>query len=218
MTNSRFYSIIYKEYILLRGSISLYFKLILFYWLLSFLGLYEISYTISMGQILVILATVSQFKQEETFWKYVIIHEKGRENAVYGRYIFTVLLTIVITMINLIIITFYQIFTGESVEIPLISLLFSTVLSLLLSSASLPLFYRLGSQKARPWFFLMVLIPLVLIVIYKPYITNSMEPFWRDGLSLDLFLLLFFLLFLVLILLFSSYLKSISLVKGKDFP
>lgn len=220
MTHSRLLGLIYKEYILLRGSMALYGKLMIFYWLLSGLGLYPISMTVGIGQIILIFAPLSLFFQEERFkfQEYLLNLPDDSKNMVKSRYLTICFVTLGVTMLNLLFIVFWQLFTKEYTEKALLSLAVSTIFAILIQSLALPLFYSLPCGKARPWFFLLILTPLSIYVIFRKTITNSISNITAEGGFFALFGGLFLLVALVLQLGFCSYLKSVKIMKMKYFP
>lgn len=210
MTQSKIFSILYKEYILLETSLHIYGAIFLFYCLLTSFGLYPLSFTLTIGQIVVILSPIALFQKEKTFQNYIYTLRSGRDCAVVGRYLFSLILTLLISGINLVIITFTSIISENSVTEALNFLFFATIFSELLLSIALPLFYALGEEKARPWFYLLVVTPVALFIIFRDYITRCI-PLIQGN-----FHLYFFMLALCAMALFFSCGKSRQILWKKD--
>lgn len=218
MSNRININLLYKEYCLLRPSLSQYSSLLLFYWLGCLFGLYSLIITVSIGQLLFILATFALFRREEegNFQKYSLF--LGRSQNVSARYLFALLLALCITMMNLIILVFFQIFRQISSAEPLFVLFFSTITGLFIEFLALPLFYGLGTAQAKPWFYLLLLAPMTLIVIFYENITNWIGTIYQWG---GIFALLGgfpLCLSAVLLLGLFSHKKSIEILDKKDFP
>lgn len=217
MTFSMIIRVIYKEYLLMRPNLRQYGLLLLFYWIGCIFGLYPADFTVAMGQILFIMSTFVLFRREEqgNFRKYSLF--LGRKESVTARYAFGVSMALFITMVNLIILVFLQIFTKKSTSEPLLALFFSTIGGLFAEFLALPLFYALDSPKAKPWFYLLILTPMTLLVIFYENITEWIDKIWIFGGFLALFFSLSLVLGGVLVLGLFSYQKSVEILVKKDF-
>lgn len=217
MTYSKIVAILYKEYLLLRRNLKQYTILLLFYWFGGILGLYSLELAVSVGQMLFLFAPFALFRQEEeeNFRKYMIL--LGEKEMVAGRYLFTLILCGLITMLNLIYLVFCQILSRKSTESPLLLLIFTIILGIFLLSISFPLFYAYDTAKAKPWFFLLLLFPIILTVIFHRYITLGIDIIWKKHGILPLVAGLLLLLGMSLMLAIFSYHKSVLLLREKDF-
>lgn len=178
MTKRNINAILYKEYLLLRGNLRRYLGLALAYWLFAFLGLYPLWLAVMMGQLLFILAPISLFSQEEGLMDTLFLCDKGRYLSILGRFLSGICLCLFATVGNLCALVLWQILGEESITLPLMVLLFSSIWGLLLLCATLPLFFLLGKSRGKPWFFLLVLIPLALCLLWRPWLWTSWVVLW----------------------------------------
>lgn len=217
MTNSKIIGVLYKEYLLLQQSLGQYTFLLCFYWCGSLLGLYSLEMAVSVGQMLFLFAPFALFRREEeqNLQKYMVL--LGTKEMVTGRYLFALVLCGLVTMLNLLFLVFCQIFTQKSTESPLIVLFFSSIFGIFLLTLSFPLFYAYETKKAKPWFYLLLLVPSILIVIFYQNITFCINFIWEKAGILALVGLLLILLGSVLALGLFSLQKSILLQQKKDF-
>lgn len=206
--------LLYKEYIQLKDSLIGYGKLLLFYWLLAWLGLYPLWVAVSLGQFLLILAPLVLFIQEsrENFHHYLYTVPQGPVKMVKSRYLFALFLGAISTQGNLLLLILWQLWLGG--DLPLRALMLSALGGFFLLFISLPLCYHLGGERARPWFYMMVLIPLVFYVLFRDSIAVRMD-FLHDSIQLRLFLTAVVAL---VILGYFSYRQSLSLLLEKNMP
>ena len=83
----------------------------------------------------------------------------------------------------------------------------------------LPLCYKLGPERARPYLYLVVFLPVILLFItYKLGFLNGLELFFLSGRSEGSILALFSLLPLAALAgLWASYLAACRVVEAKEF-
>lgn len=206
-TNRRIQSLLYKEYLLLKQSLRVYGGLVLLYWIFAKLGIYPPWIAVLMGQIVPILAPLSLFQRENS--DYLAVLPSGRELAVFARYLTALALTMGSFLFNLLILlVLFANNSNNSLELPLITLLFATFMGVFTLDIALPLFYALGSRRGKPWFFLMVLTPVALLALR----IQELEQFY----SITLVFVLFFGILMGILAGFYSFRVALGYHLEKD--
>ncbi len=209
--------IVYSEYIMLKPSLGRYVALLLFYWILSYFGLYSVEIALALGQILLTLCPIALFslEEEENSWAYFYLVPQGREILVKARYLFALGLSLLVTLVHLLVLVLWQVLLGG--KVPLFVLYLSSMLGIFLLSAFFPLYYNLGGRRSRPWFFLLLLVPLGLLVIFHQYITDGIRTFQEKTGELSLLSLCVALFLLEILLAFFSFRKSLEGIQKQSW-
>ncbi len=136
---------------------------------------------IAMGQIVPILATLALFRKEEGAVGPISLGE--RRQGVLGRYLFAFSLSVGCTLLQLLLLC--ALVEAGQLSGSLFALFLSTLYALVVLEISLPLFYALGASRGKPWFFLLVLVPVALLalVLYR--------GLWQERYSIFVLLQLF---------------------------
>lgn len=172
MTSSKIYSILYCQWLLLKPSVYAYGGILCSYWVLAFFGLYSMEIAVSLGQIVIILSPLALFSREEEtgIYEYLLTLPQGREGGVTARYLFALSATMISTVFTIILVVLWDYLLNKSVLSVLLCLLLSSSFAVIFLDIALPLFYLLGAKKGRPWFYLLVLMPVALVVLFLPWL------------------------------------------------
>ena len=206
--------LVLKDILVLRKSLRTYLLFLIFYFIMALLDLFSIAFITAFVQVIVMILPMSSFAyDEQAKWdRYAMTLPLGRRAVVGAKYIFVVLMILVAAAFALLSCVALSITTAESVEENLLSGVAS--LSLLAVELTLPLNYKLGAERARPFLFAIIFIPVILFVL-------AARAGWLDGLdqlSPDVVLPLLCLIPLLLLLgLPVSYLVSCRIVEQKEF-
>lgn len=168
-----FQSLLYHQWIHLKPSLSAYGGMLSFYWIFALCGLFSTEMAVSMGQIVIILSPLAIFTREEPMQSYLMLLPKGRKLAVTGRYVFSLAVVVLTTSATLGILCLWQFVWGKPLFTSLFALFFSTILALFFLALSLPLLYGFGTKASKPWFFLLILLPVALFVLYLPFVDTQ---------------------------------------------
>lgn len=180
MTNGNIVPIFYKEYLLINEKLRRYGTLLFLYWCFAFVGLYPIWVAVCLTQGLGMLSIFSLFAQEVSFVDYSHAPPFGPRECVIGRYRFALCLLLLSSTWSIFCLALFQILGSGTGEITnALKAGFSvSMLGLWLWSLVLPIFYAYGHEKARPWFFLLILVPVGLFVVNSRYLGVILGDFW----------------------------------------
>lgn len=208
--------LVLKDILVLRKSLRTYLLFLIFYFIMALLDLFSIAFITAFVQVIVMILPMSSFAyDEQAKWdRYAMTLPLGRRAVVGAKYIFVVLMILVAAAFALLSCVALSITTAESVEENLLSGVASLSVGLLAVELTLPLNYKLGAERARPFLFAIIFIPVILFVL-------AARAGWLDGLdqlSPDVVLPLLCLIPLLLLLgLPVSYLVSCRIVEQKEF-
>ena len=208
--------LVLKDILVLRKSLRTYLLFLIFYFIMALLDLFSIAFITAFVQVIVMILPMSSFAyDEQAKWdRYAMTLPLGRRAVVGAKYIFVVLMILVAAAFALLSCVALSITAAEPVEENLLSGVASLSVGLLAVELTLPLNYKLGAERARPFLFAIIFIPVILFVL-------ATRAGWLDGLdqlSSDVVLPLLCLIPLLLLLgLPVSYLVSCRIVEQKEF-
>lgn len=208
--------LVLKDMLVLRKSLKTYVLFLAFYVIMAVVGMFSISFITAFVQIIVMLLPMSSFAyDEQAKWdRYAVILPLDRRVMVRARYLFVILMLLVAAAFALLSCVALSITQAEPVAENLAAGLAALSMGLLAADLTLPLSYKLGPERARPYLYAIIFIPVILLVL-------AGQMGWLKGLS-DLpeetALALFSVLPLIpLAGLPVSYLISCRVVEKKEF-
>lgn len=208
--------LVLKDMLVLRKSLKTYVLFLAFYVIMAVVGMFSIAFITAFVQIMVIILPMSSFAyDEQAKWdRYAAVLPLSRRAMVRARYLFVILMILVAAAFALLSCVVLSITQAEPVAENLATGLTALSMGLLAVDLTLPLSYKLGPERARPYLYAIIFIPVILLVL-------AGQMGWLKGLS-DLpeetALALFSVLpLLPLVGLPVSYLISCRVVEKKEF-
>ena len=214
--------LIWKDFMVSKRTVKAYLGIMIFYAAMTVMGMFSVSFVTAFVSVMLIMLPISAFAyDEQAKWdRYAMSLPIGRSRVVGARYLFTLL--IVLGSLA------FALLAGATVAVTgkgdlmegLVSALTTLAAGLLIADVLLPLCYKVGPERARPYLYALVFIPaLGLFLVYRMGI--HIDTSWLDRLArsspaavLGLFSLP---LLAALALTFVSYLISCRVAAGKDF-
>ena len=158
--------LVMKDMLVMRKTIRTYALFLAFYLIMTVLGLFTISFTTAILQLIVMLLPMSAFSFDEMAkWdRYALTFPLGRRALVTGRYLFALIMTLVAGLCGLLSCVLVSIFDNQEMILEnMMTVMVCLSLGLLYADILLPLCYKLGPDRARPYFYLVIFAPIVLI-------------------------------------------------------
>lgn len=158
--------LIWKDLMVLRKTLKTYGLFFLFYFLMAAVGLFNISFVTAVLQLIVIMLPMSAFAyDEQAKWdRYAIALPLGRRRVVAARYLFTLLMVLIAAAFSLLTCTVISI-TGNGLFLETLAAVLTTLgLGLLVADLLLPLNYKLGPERSRPYLYAIVFLPVIALV------------------------------------------------------
>lgn len=208
--------LVLKDFLVLRKALRTYVLFLIFYLILAIVGLFSISFITAFVQIIVMILPMSSFAYDDLAkWdRYAMTLPLGRRAVVRAKYAFVLLMILVAATFALLSCVALSITAAQPAEENLAAGVGALSVGLLAVDVTLPLNYKMGPERARPFLYAIIFIPVILIVL-------AARAGWLDNLEqlpLSVVLPLLGLIPLVILLgLPVSYLISCRVVEQKEF-
>ena len=208
--------LVLKDFLVLRKALRTYVLFLIFYLILAIVGLFSISFITAFVQIIVMILPMSSFAYDDLAkWdRYAMTLPLGRRAVVRAKYAFVLLMILLAAAFALLSCVALSITAAQPVEENLAAGVGALSVGLLAVDVTLPLNYKMGPERARPFLYAIIFIPVILIVL-------TARAGWLDNLEQlppSVVLPLLGLIPLVILLgLPVSYLISCRVVEQKEF-
>lgn len=208
--------LVLKDFLVLRKALRTYVLFLIFYLILAIFDLFSISFITAFVQIIVMILPMSSFAYDDLAkWdRYAMTLPLGRRAVVRAKYAFVLLMILVAATFALLSCVALSITAAQPVEENLAAGVGALSVGLLAVDVTLPLNYKMGPERARPFLYAIIFIPVILIVL-------AARAGWLDNLEqLPPSVVLPLLGLIPLVILLSlpvSYLISCRVVEQKEF-
>ena len=208
--------LILKDVLVLRKALRSYALFLFFYMGMAAVGLFSISFITAFIQVIVMILPMSAFAyDEQAKWdRYALTLPVGRRAVVTARYLFMLLMVLVAALFALascLVLSLVQ--QGDLME-NIGTGAVALALGLLAADLNLPMSYAMGPERARPYLYATLFLPLLALV-------GAAKMGWLDGLDQIppsiLAALFLFIPVLPLLGLPVSYLVSCRVMERKEF-
>lgn len=214
--------LIWKDFMVSKRTVKAYLGIMIFYAAMTVMGMFSVTFVTAFVSVILIMLPISAFAyDEQAKWdRYAMSLPIGRSRVVGARYLFTLLIVLVSLAFALLSgVAVAVTGKGDLMEV-LVSALTTLAAGLLIADVLLPLCYKVGPERARPYLYALVFIPaLGLFLVYRMGI--HIDTSWLDRMAqsspaavLGLFSLP---LLAALALTFASYLISCRVAAGKEY-
>ncbi len=159
--------LIVKDFLILRKTFKSYLLIMVLYAALSALGMFNVSFVAAFISVVVMLLPISAFAyDEQAGWdRCAMSLSLGRRRVVTARSLFILLTALVSCAGGAAISVILSIAKAEDVIELLATILTTVGLGLVVSAILLPLCYKLGAERARPYLYLVIFLPLAAIFL-----------------------------------------------------
>ena len=214
--------LVLKDILVMRKSIKSYGLFMIFYLVMSALDIFPSSFTTAIIQIIVMMLPIGAFSYDEMAkWdRCAMSLPLSRRAVVGGRYLFALLTCLCAAAYGLLSCVFLSIAgSGEMLTENLITVVVCLGLGLLYCDILLPLCYKLGPERSRPYLYLVIFLPIIVLFGgAKLGMLDNLDLSGLNSLSPGAVLAGTALLPLAALAgLGVSYLISCRLVEGKEF-
>ena len=159
--------LITKDFLVMRKTLMSYLLLMGIYIILAYLDFFDYSFIITFIQMVLAVMPISAFAyDEQAKWdRYAMSLPLGRRGVVGARYLFVLGLTLFTVAAGLAgTALLYLVHQADPLEM-FVTLMVSTTIGLLIPTILLPLSYKLGPERARPFLYAIVFIPTIAVVL-----------------------------------------------------
>ena len=159
--------LITKDFLVMRKTLMSYLTLVVLYIVLAYLDLFDYGFIITFIQVVLATLPISAFAYDELAkWdRYAMSLPLGRSGVVRARYLFVLALTLLTVAAGLAgTALLYLAHQSDPLEM-FVTLMVSTAIGLLIPTILLPLSYKLGAERARPYLFAVIFIPIIAVIL-----------------------------------------------------
>ena len=158
--------LIWKDLLVLRRQLRTYLIFLVAYGALAVAGLFPLAAVTAVIQILLIMLPVSAFSFDELArWdRYAAALPGGRRAMVSARYLLTLGIALAAAVLGAALCLVLSRAAGEPLAEGLAAVAACLGLGLFIADVLLPLCYWLGVERARPWMYVVVFVPVLLFV------------------------------------------------------
>ena len=159
--------LITKDFLVMRKTLMSYLTLVVLYIVLAYLDLFDYGFIITFIQMGLAVMPISAFAYDELAkWdRYAMSLPLGRSGVVRARYLFVLALTLLTVAAGLAgTALLYLTHQSDPLEM-FVTLMVSTTIGLLIPTILLPLSYKLGAERARPYLYAIIFIPVIAMVL-----------------------------------------------------
>ena len=158
--------LIWKDLLILRKSLRTYLLMVLIYAALSLTGTFGGAFVAMLCMMLLILPISAFAYDEMARWdRYAFSLPLGRERVVQARYGFVLLMALIAAALGSSLSVVLSILTKEDLMLYLCTMLAALTIGLLVCAVLLPLCYKLGAERARPWLMIVTLVPVMALLL-----------------------------------------------------
>lgn len=211
-----------KDILVMSKTLKTYVLFLMFYLAMAALGLFTISFVTAFIQVIVMMMPIGIFSYDEAAkWeRYAMTFPLSRRQLVGGRYLFTLVTAIGAALFGLLACVILSAADGSvSVTEDLLTVAISLAVGILMADILLPLCYKLGPERARPYLYAIVFLPIVVLLGgYKLGLFRDLDLSWLNELS-DAYVMSIGLLSVLIaaVGLGMSFLISCRVMEGKEF-
>ncbi|MEA4933008.1 MAG: ABC-2 transporter permease [Lawsonibacter sp.] len=156
--------LILKDILVMRKTLKTYLLFLVFYAAMALFGVFSLNFVVAFIQVIVMMLPISAFAYDERAkWdRYAMALPLGRRTVVAARYSFVLLMLLISAVVGLsvgIALSFSD--PGSSMVEYLGTVLVSLGVGLLIADIILPLNYKLGPERARPYLYAVFFLPAI---------------------------------------------------------
>lgn len=213
--------LVWKDILVMRKTLKTYVLFLGFYLLLAVLGMFDLSFVTAMVEVIVMMLPIGAFSYDEIAkWdRYAMTLPISRRTIVGARYLFVLLMALGAAAFGLLACVLLSMAKGANLTEYLATILVSTGVALFIADILLPLSYKLGPERARPYLYVVVFLPLVVLFgAYQFGLLDYVDLSWIDALPNAGILGMFATVPLVMLVgLGVSFLISCRIMEKKEF-
>ncbi len=152
-----------KDFLASRRLMKTYAIFLVIYVIMAVAGFFDVSVVAGMLMVIITMLPISTFTVDEAAkWeRYAMCMPDGRKHAVLARYVFSLLLVLVTFVLGLVL----TVISGGEVYTGLLSMILMYGIALFMMDIMLPLCYKLGAERARPFMMVIFFVPLILVFL-----------------------------------------------------
>lgn len=159
--------LIWKDFLVMRKPLKSYLLIMVVYAVLAYLELFSFGFIITFIQAVLMVLPISAFAyDEQAKWdRYAMSLPLGCRAVVGARYLFVLGLALFTAAIGLAGTAILWALRAEDMLEMALTVMVSSAIGLLIPAILLPLSYKLGAERARPYLYAIIFIPVIAVVL-----------------------------------------------------
>ena len=159
--------LIMKDILVMRKALTSYLFIMVLYAVMALLDIFNFGFIITFVQVMLMVLPITAFAyDEQAKWdRYAMSLPLGRSKVVGARYLFVLVLALCTFSLALFGIAIIYLLQQEDLVEMLLTLMVSASIGLLVPAIILPLNYKLGAERARPYLYTVIFIPVIVVVL-----------------------------------------------------
>ena len=159
--------LIMKDILVMRKALTSYLFIMVLYAVMALLDIFNFGFLITFVQVMLMVLPITAFAyDEQAKWdRYAMSLPLGRSKVVGARYLFVLVLALCTFSLALFGIAIIYLLQQEDLVEMLLTLMVSASIGLLVPAIILPLNYKLGAERARPYLYTVIFIPVIVVVL-----------------------------------------------------
>ena len=159
--------LIMKDILVMRKALTSYLFIMVLYAVMALLDIFNFGFIITFVQVMLMVLPITAFAyDEQAKWdRYAMSLPLGRSKVVGARYLFVLVLALCTFSLALFGIAIIYLLQQEDLVEMLLTLMVSASIGLLVPAIILPLSYKLGAERARPYLYTVIFIPVIVVVL-----------------------------------------------------
>ncbi len=204
-----------KDLAMIKSNFKLLEILIVIYTLMGICGEMDISFILPFMSVMIMISTFS-YDNYNKWDAYAISLPDGRKNSVRSKYVATILMVFIVSIITLLLSFIISYINTKTInyEQILISLLGTIFATLLVLTFMYPIIYKFGVEKARIGIFIIVFVMIIIGSFLAQYLDMT---FIGKSLSFLENYLVIILIIITIIMVYLSYKISQKIFMKKEF-
>lgn len=159
--------LIWKDILVMRKTLRTYLLFLGFYLAMALVGIFNLSFVVAFIQVIMLMLPISAFSFDEAAkWeRYAMALPLSRRTVVGARYLFVLLMLLsaaAFGMAAVVLMSFVN--PGDVIEY-LATILVSVGVGIWISDVILPISYKLGPERARPYLYAVVFLPIIALFL-----------------------------------------------------
>lgn len=175
--------LIWKDFLVMRKTLRLYMLFFAGYFLLAILGIFDLSFVTSFSTVITLILPVSIFSYDEiNHWeRFARALPIGARGLVGARYCFVLLLLAAVSLFSLAATAILSLTGSGSIPEGVATIFVSAGIGLLVLDIMLPLNYKMGPERARPYLFAILFLPFIgLFLLEKAGVFQGLDLSFLD--------------------------------------
>ena len=204
-----------KDLLLVKKNLKTLIVIAVLFVFMAIQNIFDLSVVLPVMGLMVFISTFS-YDDYNGFNSYVVGMPNGRENAVKGKYVSSIMLGVILLVLSILIFCIAKTFNNEPISINDVkSIVITSYSSICIIIAFMyPIIYKFGATNGRIWIFIIVFLIFGVFTLLSNFVNLNNLVNLVNQIEKHDFILAFIISVIILLL---SYKTSLHIFKNKEF-